>query len=82
MTALCLHKNNRIHHAERVLDTGNYEGMPIVDSLPEGNPSDYCYINGEYVYDPLSRPEPVEPATERSVWDELDAAYQEGVDSV
>lgn len=41
--------------------------------------------NGEYeVYDdglPEPEPEPEVPS-EDSVWDELDAAYQEGVDSV
>lgn len=31
----------------------------------------------------MPEPEPIpEPETERTVWDELDAAYQEGVDSV
>lgn len=54
----------------------------IVDELPKGDFHDYLYVNGEYVYDPLPRPEPVDPEPERSVWDELDAAYQEGVDSV
>ena len=54
----------------------------IVDKLPEGNFTDYLYVDGEYVYDPLPRPEPEPPEPERSVWDELDAAYQEGVDSV
>ena len=39
-------------------------------------------IDGEYIYDPLPKPEPAEPEAELSVWDELDAAYQEGVDSV
>lgn len=28
------------------------------------------------------RPEPITPAPEPTVWDKLDAAYQEGVDSV
>lgn len=28
------------------------------------------------------RPEPTPPAPEPTVWDKLDAAYQEGVDSV
>lgn len=54
----------------------------IVDELPDGDFHDYLYIDGEYVYDPLPKPEPVEPEPERSVWDELDEAYQEGVDSV
>lgn len=80
--ALCLLENNRIHSAWKVLPNGNYDGMPIVEVLPEGDISDYLYINSQYVYDPLPRPEPVAPTPERSVWDELDAAYQEGVDSV
>lgn len=54
----------------------------IVDELPGGDFTDYLYVNGGYVYDPLPRPDPVEPAPEPTVWDELDAAYQEGVDSV
>lgn len=43
---------------------------------------EYCAENGyTYEEDILTGPEPVsEP--EPSVWDELDAAYQEGVDSV
>lgn len=82
MIALNINTDNRILSACVVLPNGNYDGMPIVEKLPEGNLPDYLYINGEYVYDPLPRPEPVEPETELSVWDELDAAYQEGVDSV
>ena len=31
----------------------------LVESLPEGNVSDYLYIDGEYVCDPL--PDPEEP---------------------
>lgn len=41
--------------------------------------------NGEYTIEDDGQPEPVVPSTpeeESSVWDELDAAYQEGVDSV
>ena len=82
MYALHLKNENRIHSAWEVLPNGNYDDMPIVDALPEGDITDYLYINNQYVYDPLLRPEPVEPTPERSVWDELDAAYQEGVDSV
>ena len=29
----------------------------LVDALPEGNISDYLYINGEFVHDPLPIPE-------------------------
>ena len=44
----------------------------------------YCAENGyTYEVEVLPEPEPVpEPEKELSVWDELDAAYQEGVDSV
>lgn len=57
----------------------------IVDVLPEGDISEYRYIDGKFIHDPLpapEQPEPEQPETEASVWDELDAAYREGVDSV
>lgn len=77
--ALCLYEDSRIHSAWRVLPNGKYDGMPIVDTLPEGNLPDYLYINGEYVYDPLPEPEQPEPSPSTdSVWDELDGAYQAG----
>lgn len=82
MIALKLDHDNRILYACVVLPNGNYDGMPIVDTLPDGNLPDYRYVDGEFVYNPLPRPDPVEPATDPTVWDELDAAYQEGVDSV
>lgn len=80
--ALNLADDGRVLSAWVVLPHGSYTGMPIVDVLPEGNLPDYRYVDGEYIYDPLPKPEPVEPEPERSVWDELDEAYQEGVDSV
>jgi hypothetical protein len=80
--ALNVVKDNRIHSALVVLPNGHYDGMPIMKELPEGNLPDYLFVDGEYVYNPLPKPEPVEPTEERTVWDELDAAYQEGVDSV
>ena len=76
--ALNLAEDKRILSACVVLPKGKYDGMPIVDTLPEGNLPDYLYMDGAYVYDPLAKPEPVEPTTEPSVWDELDAAYQAG----
>lgn len=33
----------------------------IVDKLPEGNISEYRYVDGEYIHDPLPEPEPTEP---------------------
>ncbi len=49
----------------------------LVDELPEGDISDYLYVNGEYVYDPLPKPEPPEP--QESEWDILNALL--GVES-
>lgn len=77
---LVLDENNRIVDAP--VQRYAPEGAIIVEELPDGDFRDYLYIDGEYVYDPLPRPEPVDPEPEGSVWDELDAAYQEGVDSV
>lgn len=28
-------------------------GMPIVESIPEGDVYDYLYIDGEYIYQPV-----------------------------
>lgn len=57
MYALNLNEDSRILGACVVLEKGIYTGMPIVDTLPDGNIADYLYIDGEYVYSPL----PVEP---------------------
>lgn len=82
-SALCLYEDNRIHSAWKVLPNGNYDGMPIVDTLPtvgkEGKEADitnYFYINNQFIYDP--KPDELEPTPEPTVWDELDAAYQAG----
>lgn len=67
--ALTLADNNRILSA-----TYEKYAAPlavIVDELPEGDISDYRYENGEYIYDPLPRPEPPEP--QESEWDILNA---------
>ena len=48
------------------------ENMPIVDTLPEGDISDYVYRNGEYIHDPLPKPEqPKEEATTDDVLNAL-----------
>lgn len=33
----------------------------LVNALPDGDITDYRYVDGAYVYDPLPEPEPVEP---------------------
>lgn len=70
MYALNLNNENRILSACVVLPNGNYNGMPIVNELPQGNITDYLYIDGEYVYSLL----PVEPTvTEPSQLDLIEA---------
>lgn len=34
--------------------------QPIVETLPEGDVTDYKYENGKYIYEPLPKPEPEE----------------------
>lgn len=58
MYSLNLSEDKRILSACICLDGFEYEN--IVDELPEGDVSDYKYIDGEYVYDPLPKPEPIE----------------------
>ena len=69
--ALNLAEDNRILSAWKVLPSGNYDGMPLVDVLPDGNVSDYLYVDGQYVYEPL--PEPEQPETEPTADDVLNA---------
>lgn len=75
--ALCLHDNNRIHHACVALPGGDYGDMPIVETLPEGNPSDYLYINGEYVHDPLLEQTPDEPVEPTPTLEERVSAVED-----
>ena len=64
MYALDLNVDNRILSACVVLPNGDYTGMPIVDTLPEGNLSDYLYVDGVYILDPWSVEEPVAQPTD------------------
>ena len=67
MYSLNLDADNRILSACVCLDGFEYEN--IVDALPEGDISDYKYIGGEFVYDPLPEPEPqpVEPTADEII---------------
>ena len=72
---------DRFHHAQ-----GNYfpesiftEGGAYRYKLVDGKPVE-CSPEEIAAQEEANNPIPVEP--EGSVWDELDAAYQEGVDSV
>lgn len=55
--ALNLSEENRILSACVVLPKGNYDGMPIVNMLPDNNLYDYQYIDSEYIYNPLPKEE-------------------------
>lgn len=51
MYSLNLDKDKRILSTCVCLDGFEYEN--IVDELPEGDVTNYKYVKGEYVYDPL-----------------------------
>ena len=53
--ALNLSSDNRILSA--TYDQYAPASQPRVEYLPEGDISDYLYVNGEYVYDPLPVPD-------------------------
>lgn len=63
------------------------EGQPRVETLPSGETpeendiSNYRYVDGEFVYDPLPAPPEPEPTTEYARYDELAEAIREGVNS-
>ena len=47
------------------------EGMPLVDTLPEGDIYEYIYKNGEYIHEPIPKPEKVEVVTTDAVLNAL-----------
>lgn len=57
------------------------EGQPRVTELPEDDISDYKYIDGEYVFDPLPKPPEPEPAPQYVTYEELAEAIREGVNN-
>ena len=56
------------------------------DATPIDNITKFAWYDEDYenvqMYVPNLKPEPEPTPSGESVWDELDAAYQEGVDSV
>ena len=69
--ALNLDEDGRILSA--TYETYAAAGMPIVETLPDGDITDYKYIEGSYIYDPLPKPEPTKPQepTGDDLWDIL-----------
>lgn len=56
MYALNLDTDGRILSACKCLD--GFEYINVVETLPDGDVTDYKYIDGVYVYEPLPEPEP------------------------
>lgn len=54
--ALNLGEDNRVLSASFVSEYTPTDAV-FVDELPEGNICDYRYIDGEYIHDPLPKPE-------------------------
>lgn len=74
--ALKTDEDNRI--IEFTFDTYADDTYTLVDSAPNHYWGDCLFIDGEYIYDPLPRPEP-EPTSEYVTYDELAEAIREGV---
>ena len=94
MHVLKLDEHKRILSISERIEGKDYKGMPIVENRPEDLvPTDataeekdahnYFYINGEYIYDPIPKEDPVdpEPAGEYVSYDEMADAIREGVNS-
>lgn len=79
--SLNLGENGRILSVCSCLEGQKYEN--IVDSFPDGDVTEYCYVDGKFIHDPLPKPEPQpEPqGAEYATYDELAAAIKEGVNS-
>lgn len=76
MYALNLDSDNRILSV--TFDEYASEKQPRIEILPEGDVSDYKYVDGEFVYEPLPKPEPLEPMPtleERTAQNEADIAF-------
>ena len=44
-----------------------YNGMPVVEKLPDGDVTEYRYIDGEFVYDPKPTTFPVYKPTQLDI---------------
>ena len=79
--ALNLGENGRILSVCVCLAGQKYEN--VVDSFPDGDVTNYRYVEGEYIYDPEPKDDPEEPTepVEYATYDELAAAIKEGVNS-
>lgn len=78
--ALNLGENGRVLSVCVCIEGQTYEN--IVDSFPDGDVSEYRYVDGEFIHDPEPKPDPqpTEPV-EYATYDELAAAIKEGANS-
>ena len=58
--ALTLTEDNRILSA--TYENYASDDAVLVEEFPEGDISNYLYVDGQYIYDPLPEPEQQEPA--------------------
>lgn len=66
--ALKLGEGGRIFYATSI-EFAPHDAV-YVENLPKGDVADYCYVNGEFVYNPLPEPEqPEETPLEARVGD-------------
>lgn len=87
MYVLNLDDNNRILSIWKVILGADYGDRPIVETMPDGDVTEYRYVDGEYVHDPLPIPEEPEhkPTQEERITAleaqlaAYEAAYAEGV---
>ncbi len=64
MYALNLAEDTRVLSVCPCIDGQTYDN--VVDSFPDGNVTEYRYENGQFIHDPLPKPEPTaqEPTVE------------------
>ena len=59
MYALNLAEDTRVLSVCPCIDGQTYDN--VVDSFPDGNVTEYRYENGQFIHDPLPKPDPPEP---------------------
>jgi hypothetical protein len=57
--SLNLGENGRIMSVCPCIDGQTYDN--VVDSFPDGDVTEYRYENGQFIHDPLPKPDPPEP---------------------
>ena len=86
MYVLNLDDNNRILSIWKVIPGADYGDRPIVETMPDGDITEYRYVDGEYIHDPLPIPDEPEhkPTQEERITalEQALTAIEEGIASV